>query len=63
MTLQETLDMELPVTTVARGREIIGLDICRPTTDDITAAGALEFMSQINANIPQDGEDLKYGIK
>ena len=63
MTLQETLDMELYVTTATREREIISLDIFRTTTNDITAARSLELMSQIDADVPQGGEDLKYGIK
>ncbi|CAG9988063.1 unnamed protein product [Clonostachys byssicola] len=45
----------------ARGREITGLDIFRPTTDTMTADRVQTLMSIMHADQPTGGEDLKYG--
>ncbi|CAG9952620.1 unnamed protein product [Clonostachys rosea f. rosea IK726] len=45
----------------ARGREITGFDIFRPTTDTMAADRVQTLMSIMNAEQPTGGEDLKYG--
>ncbi|CAH0050447.1 unnamed protein product [Clonostachys solani] len=45
----------------ARGREITGLDIFRPTTDTMTADRVQTLMNIMNADQPTGGEDLIYG--
>ncbi|KAJ4352572.1 uncharacterized protein N0V89_007921 [Didymosphaeria variabile] len=45
----------------ARGNEITGLDIFRPTTEVITNERVMELMSQMHADIPSSGEDNPYG--
>ncbi|VUC27778.1 unnamed protein product [Clonostachys rosea] len=45
----------------ARGKEITGLDIFRPTTDTMTADRVQTLMSMMNTDQPAGGEDLIYG--
>lgn len=58
----ETNAEELSIARAAKGKEITGLDIFRPTADDITATRTIELMSQMNADAPRGGDELIYGI-
>ncbi|KAJ3545909.1 hypothetical protein NM208_g2279 [Fusarium decemcellulare] len=52
-----------PVAMAARGREITGLDILKPTADDITGARVEELMQKMNQDQPTGGIDMAYGAK
>jgi acetyl esterase/lipase len=51
------------IAAAARGQEITGLDIFRPTSDNSTTARVGELMSKMNADAPTGGEDLSYGVE
>ncbi|KAF5013127.1 hypothetical protein FDECE_847 [Fusarium decemcellulare] len=52
-----------PVAMAARGREITGLDIFKPTTDGITGALVGELMEKMNRDQPTGGVNMAYGTK
>ncbi|KAF4461215.1 Alpha beta hydrolase fold-3 [Fusarium albosuccineum] len=52
-----------PVAMAVRGREITGLDILKPTTDEITGGRVEELMQKMNQDQPTGGIDMAYGTK
>jgi acetyl esterase/lipase len=59
----EPMSDSTTIAAAARGQEITGLDIFRPTSDNSTAARVAELMSRMNADAPKGGEDLSYGVE
>lgn len=43
------------------GREIMGLDIFKKTSDHFTAGRVQELITTMNKDVPTGGEDIKYG--
>jgi acetyl esterase/lipase len=52
-----------PSELAARGHELTGLSILRPTSDAITHSRVLELMTQMHADTPLDGIDIQYSPK
>lgn len=50
-------------TRAARGQEIFGLEVFRTTSTETSAARVGELMATMNADVPVDGEDLRYGAE
>lgn len=53
--------IDSPASIAARGKEIIGLDIFRRTSDDITPERVQELMAYMHSDVPSGGEDFLYG--
>src|SRR5690242_18020258 len=50
-----------PETIAARKRELTDLDIFQTTRDDVSAATVSAVISEVNADMPEGGEDVSYG--
>ncbi|OAK95939.1 alpha/beta-hydrolase [Phaeosphaeriaceae sp. SRC1lsM3a] len=61
MTIHEANANGPSITKAARGREIVGIDMFKSTSDNISATRVVELMSQMNADVPKGGEELSYG--
>jgi acetyl esterase/lipase len=50
-----------PIAIAIRGSELTGLDMLRVTPEDTTMSRVEDLMSQMHADIPSGGTDMKYG--
>lgn len=56
---EESPPVDQEVATI--GKEVFGLDILRPTEDNIPSSRVQELMAIMNADVPTGGADFPYG--